>query len=131
MDAGAFDVLHNAGDEHVGAVGNDVDLQLNTAHIIVDEDGVLNALREDDVHICAHVAFGVGDGHILPADDVGRAQQHRVADALGRLERLLHRLDAQSLWALDAEFAQQPVEPLAVLGGVDALGRGAEDTDAL
>ena len=131
MDAGALDVLHNARDEHVGAVGDDVHLQLDAAHILVDEDGVLDALRKNDVHIRADVVFAVGDGHILPADDVGRPQQHGVADAFGGPERLLHRLDAQSLRALDAELAQQPVEPLAVLGGVDALGRGAEDADAL
>ena len=43
MDAGALDVLHDAGDENVLPVADGVDLQLRAHQILIDEHGVLDA----------------------------------------------------------------------------------------
>ena len=71
MDAGALDVLHDAGDQHVGAVGDDVHLQLLAHEILVHQDGVLDLAGEDDLHVPADLLVVVGDDHVLAADDVG------------------------------------------------------------
>ena len=131
MDAGALDVLHDAGDEHVGAVGDDVHLQLLAHQVLVHQHGVFDLAGEDDLHIGAHVLIVVGDDHVLAADDVAGTQQHGVAQLIGRLERLVHAQHAPALGTLDGVALQQLVEPLPVLGHVDGLGAGAQDLHAV
>ena len=131
MDAGALDVLHNAGDQHVLPVGDDVHLQLHAGHIFVDQHGVVDAAGEDARHIAHNVGLFVGDGHVLAADDIAGAQQHRVAQRFGRVLSFLHGAHAHALRAADGELLQQRVEPLAILRHVDALRRRAEDAHAL
>ena len=129
VDAGALDVLHHAGDQHVGAVGDDVDLQLDAGHVLVHEHRVVDAAGEDARHVALDVLRPVGDGHVLAADDVARPQQHRIAERLRRRECLVERAHAHALRPPNGEPLQQRVEPRAVLGDVDALGGGAEDVD--
>ena len=131
VDARALDVLHDAGDEHALAVGDDVALQLRAGHVLVHEHGVGDAAGEDDAHVAAHVGLLVGDDHVLAADDVGGAQQHGIAQPLRGRQRLLQRVHAGAARALYAHGAEQRVELLAVLGEVYALGGGAEDLHAL
>ena len=69
--------------------------------------------------------------HILTADNVGRAEQNGVSEALGSCDRLLDSVYAPAARARDAYPAEQLVEPLAVLCGVDTLGGGTENADAL
>ena len=131
MHAGALDVLHDAGDEHIRAVGDDVHLQLRAHHVLVHEHGVVDALREDALHIRCDLVIVVDDLHVLAADDVRRAQQHGVAERLRGVQRLGQRLHAHALRARDVEALEQGIKPLAVLGDVNALGRGTEDADAV
>ena len=131
MNARPLDVLHDAGNEHIPAVGDNVHLQLGTLHILVHQHRVLDAAGKDDVHVLFHVGVLVGDGHVLAADDVGGAQQHGVAQLVGGLQRLRQGADAPAPGPADAELFQQGVKPLPVLGHVDAVGRGAQNGDAL
>ena len=131
MHACALDVLHDAGDEHIRAVGDDVHLQLRAHHVLVHEHGVVDALREDALHIHRDLVIVVDDLHVLPADDVRRAQQHGIAERLRGVQRLGQCLHPHPLRARDVKLLEQGVEPLAVLGDVDALGRCAEDADAV
>ena len=73
----------------------------------------------------------MGDGHVLAADDVGGAQQHGVAQLVGGLQRLRQGTDAPAPGPADSELFQQGVKPLPVFGHVDAVGRGAQNGDAL
>ena len=45
MNARALDMLHDARDEYIGAVGDNVDLELGAHHIFIDEHGILDAAR--------------------------------------------------------------------------------------
>ena len=76
----------------------------------------------------AHVAH---DLHRAPAQHVGRADDQRKADALGDLERLGVAAGDAVLRLLQPQPDDQILEPLAVLGEIDGVGRGAEDRDAL
>ena len=131
MDAGALDVLHNAGDQNVLAVGDDVHLQLLAHEVLVHQHRVFDLAGEDDLHIGPHVLIVVGDDHVLAADDVGGPQQDGIAQLVGGIQRLLHTGDAPALRPLDGEPLQQLVEPLPVLRHVDGLGAGAQDGDTV
>ena len=131
VHARALDVFHHAGHQHVDAVGDDVDLKLRAAHVFVHKHRVLDALREDALHVQPHLVRVVDDLHVLAADDVRRAQQHRIAEALRGGEGFVERLDAHALRAADTEFSEQFIEALAVLGLIDGIGRRAEDGDAV
>ena len=45
MHARTLDMLHNTGDKHILAVGNNVNLKLGAGHIFVDKYGILNSAR--------------------------------------------------------------------------------------
>ncbi len=130
MHARALNVLHYAGNQHVRAVGDHVHLQLHAGHVLVHQHRVVDAAGQNARHVALHVVGLMGDGHVLTADDVAGAQQHRIAQRLGGGERLLQRAHARALGAADGEFLQQLVEALAVLCDVDALGGGAQNGNA-
>ena len=131
MDAGALDVLHDAGDQDVLAVGNDVHLQLLAHEVLVHQHRVFDLAGENDLHVGPHVLIVVGDDHVLAADDVGGAQQHGIAQLMGGVQRLLHTGDGPALRPLDGEPLQQGIEPFPVLCHVDGLGAGAQDRDTV
>ena len=130
MHARALDVLHDAGDEHVDAVADGVHFQLLPHQVLVAEDGVFDVLGEDDVHIAGDVVLREGDRHVLPADDIRRAQEHGIAERFRRPDRLLLRHDGEALGTGDIELFQKFVEALAILCPVDAVGARAEDGHA-
>ncbi len=130
MDAGPLHVLHDAGDEDVLPVEHAVHFQLPAHQVLVDEDGVLLDSHVDDLHEVLNVAVVVGDLHALAAQHVGGTDQHRVAQLVGRLQGLLGGEDGAALGPGDAALLQNLVEAFPVLGGVHAVGGGAQDLDA-
>ena len=130
MHARTLDVLHDAGDEHIHAVRNGVHFELGAHEVLIAEHGVFDVLGEDDVHIAGDVVLREGDRHVLPADDVRRAQEHGIAERFRRLDRLLLRHDREALGTGDIELFEKFVEALAILCPVDAVGARAEDGHA-
>ena len=130
VHARALDVLHDAGDEHVHTVRNGVHFELGAHEVLIAEHGVFDVLGEDDVHIAGDVVLREGDRHVLPADDVRRAQEHGIAERFRRLDRLLLRHDREALGTGDIELFEKLVEALAILCPVDAVGARAEDGHA-
>ena len=124
-------MLHDAGDEDVLAVGDDVHLQLLAHEVLVHQHGVLDLAGEDDLHVSPHVLVVVGDDHVLAADDVGGPQQHGIAQLMGGVQGFFHAQDAPAGGPLDGEPLQQLVEPLPVLGHIDGLGAGSHDADTV
>jgi len=127
VDAGPLHVLHDAGDEDVLPVKHAVHLQLPAHEVFVDEDGVLLNGQVDDPHELLNVPVGVGDLHALAAQDVGRTDQNGVAQLVGRLKGLLGGIDGAAFGAGDGALFQDLVKALPVLGGVHAVGGGAQD----
>ena len=80
-----------------------------------------------------HVAFegivAVGDLHRPPPQHVARADHHRVADACRHLLRFRDRAAGPVRGLPQAQLVEQRLEPFAVLGPVDRVGRGADDRD--
>ena len=131
MYARTLNVLHDAGDQYVRTVANSVHFQFTAHEIFIAQNGVFNALREDDIHIAIDVVGRERDGHVLSADDIGRAQKDGIFQRFRRAEGLFLGHDRDALRAGNAVFFQKNVKPLSVLGNVHAVGGRAEDADAV
>ena len=130
VDARPLDVLHDAGDHGVDSVTDGVDLDLGAHQVLVDQDRVFLRDRVDDADLLADVFVAVRDVHALPAEDVRRAHQDRVAQLVGRGDRLLTGVHHPAGRARDMVLRQDRVEALAVLRLVDAVERGSEQRHA-
>ena len=113
MHAGLLDVLHDRADHDVAAVADRVDVDLDR---VLDE-AVDQRVRRD--RRGAHVVLVVADAHGAAAEHVARAHEHRVADALGRLDGAVGVVRDAPGRRLEAELAEQVAEALPVLGQVD------------
>ena len=131
VDPRPFDVLHDAGDQHVLPVGNDVRLQLDPRQVLVDQHRVFDPPGKDLFHVVPHLLRVPGDGHVLPADHVGGPEQHRISQRFRGPGRFLHGADGHALRAADAEPFKKRVEALPVLRDVDGFRAGAQDADPL
>ena len=121
MDSGTLDVFHEAGNEHVLAVIDGIDLELSSLDVLIDEDGVLDALLEYDPHVFGYVRIAERYYHVLSAQDVRRSEEHGVSELVCSLESLLARKDGISLGSRDAEALEELIEPLPVLSHVDGI----------
>ena len=124
VHAGLLDVLHDGRHDRVLAVADRVD---------VDLDGVLDEAVDERVRRDrprAQVVGRVADAHRAAAEHVGRAHQHRVADPLGRHDRLVRIAGDRPVGGAQAELPEQVAEALAILGEIDRGRARAEDRHA-
>ena len=109
----------------LGAVAERVDVDLDRVlEEPVDESRPLDA-RE----CLAHLVGVVADAHRAAAEHVRRADEHRVADPVGDVDRLRAATCDPPLRAADAELGEQLAEALAILGEVDGIERRAENAE--
>ena len=131
MDAGFFDVLHDAADDDVFAVGERVHVNFDGVfEEVVDEDGAVLGIFDGLFHVADDGFFVVGDDHGASAEHVRRTDEHGIADFGGSGDGLFERRGHGAGGLRDAEFVEQLAETLAVFGEVDVFGRGADDFDA-
>ena len=131
MDACTLNMLHDTGDKDILAVTDSIDLKLRAHKILVDQHGVLNALSKDYSHILLDIVIIEGDYHILSAENIGGSHKNRILDLICDLKSLLSGHYREALGTLDLVQLKKLIEALSVLGGVDRIGRCAEDIDAL
>ena len=127
MDAGALHVLHNAGDQHPFAVADGVHLALAPLHVVVHQHLALRRDLGGDGQIADQFRGIAHDFHGPPPQHVAGTNDHRVADALGHGQGLVHRLHRTPGRLRDAQIHQEPLELLPVAGDVDGLGAGTQD----
>ena len=137
MHAGLLDMLHDAGDEGVLAVGNTID---------VDFDRIRQVAVEQERALLRHHEFGrpvevagetgeitielmgvVHDLHRPPAQHIGRPDHDRETHLGGNRARFAGRGGDGVLRLFQAEFVEQLLEAVAIFGEIDHVGRGAED----
>ena len=130
VDAGALDVLHDAGNEDVGAVADGVDLDLLARDIAVDQNRAVLVDLDRRLEVAAQCGLVGDDLHRAAAEDVARAHQHRIADAgsggdavLDVGYRTAHRLR-------DLQLLHDLLEGVAVFGALDGGTVGADQLDA-
>ena len=93
---------------------------------LVDQDGVPGRSINGLGHVTVERAGIVDDRHRAPPQHIRRPHNEGVADRPRDLPRLLTRGRDAARRLGDPEVPQQPREPLAVLGQVDRVRRGAE-----
>ena len=83
MHARFFDVLHDAGDQHVAVlIGERIDIHFGGVfEESIDQHRPLLRENHGFVHIAPHHLFVVGDHHGAAAEHVAGAHQHRITDA--------------------------------------------------
>ena len=149
MDAGLLDMLHDSGDEHVAAVAERVDVDLDRVReVAVEEQRVLaeygvdlpglvvriarldvrrDQARQGAEEVVLELLLVADDRHGAAAEHVGRTHDEGQAE-VGRDEpALLDRIGDAVLRLLQGELVEEALEAVAVLGEVDHVGRGAED----
>src|SRR5262245_22711581 len=131
MDAGLLDVLLNARDHALLAVGQRVDVDLEGVfQKAVDQHRLFGRGLDGAFHIAFQALLVVNDHHRAPAQHVTRAHEHRIADR-GRAPLGLVYRDGRSVNRLrDVQIGEQFAESLAVFGQVDRFGAGADDRNA-
>ena len=131
MDAGLLDMLHDAADDDgAGRIGHRVDVELERIlQEPVDEDWMLGRRIDGLGHVAVERAGVVDDRHRPAAQNVGRPHHDRVADGAGRAPRFRARRGDAARRLGNPQIPEQPREPLAVLGQVDRVWRGADDVD--
>jgi len=131
MHAGLLDVLHDAADQHVRAVAHrvHVDLDGQIEKAVEQHRAVVGNFHRID-HVLTQVILVEHHFHGAPAEHVARTHDQRETDFArhdhGRL--LGARRGIGGLLELQARH--QFLEPLPVLGDIDAVGRGPDDRRA-
>ena len=128
VDAGLLDVLHDpADDNRAGGIRDGVDIELERVfEELVDQHRVLGRGFDSFGHISVERTGIVDDGHRAAAEDIRRPHDEGVADLGCHLPRFGARGRDAARRLRDPEIPQQAREPLAVLGQIDRVGRGAE-----
>jgi hypothetical protein len=122
MHPGFLDVLHDCRDVRLPAVTERVDVDLDRAFEEPIDQDALAALRSRNDR-----GTVVADLHVAPAEHVRGPGEHRVADRLGDIDRLLRPLRDRPGWDGHVEPVAERCEPLPVLSEVDRVERRAED----
>ncbi len=126
-----LDVLHDAADQHIGAVANAVHVDLDgVREIAVQQHGRIVRHLDRFAHVAFEIRLLMHDLHGAAAQHVARPHHHRIADLLGELHRLGRRARGAVGRLAQLELFEQLLEALAVFGDVDRIGAGADDRHA-
>ena len=131
VNAGLFDMFHDAGDEHLFTIADRIDIDFDrVSQICVDEDRA----GTRDLHGHPHIPFQgttvVDDFHCSPAQDIGRPDEHRITNLLGDHACFVDAGGEPIGRLAQLKPRQQLLEALAIFCKVDRVRRGAEDGDA-
>ena len=133
MNAGAVNVFHDAGNQNVFAVTNRVHFNFLPHQIFIDQNRMFRKVGNgagDDAHKFVDVRVACGNLHTLTAQNITRAHQNGIAEAVRGGERLFGGEYRLPLRARDVAVFQNFVEAFAVFGGVDVVGVRAENGHA-
>ena len=132
MHAGLLDVFHDAADEDGFTIGQAVHVDFGgVVQEAVQQHRRIVADLDRFAHVALQVLLLVHDFHRAAAQHVARAHHQRVADLGGVGQRFVLGAGRAVGRLAQAEFVQQLLEALAVLGHVDGLGAGADDGHAI
>ena len=131
VNAGALYLLHDAGDQEIGAVADGIHFALGAVDVFIHQHRVAHIhMGGDNAHVFGHIGAAVGHDHILAAQHIAGAHQHGIAHFLGSLECLGEGVYGAALGTGNAAALQQFVKALTVLGFVNGIGGGAQNGQA-
>ena len=131
VNAGFFDVLHDAADDHVFAVRKRVHVHFDRVfEEVIDQHRPVLRILDRFLHVADDHLFVVGDHHGASAEHIRRPHQHRISNSVRALDRFFHRSRHRARGLRNFQFVQQFAEALAVFRQIDRLGRRADDVHA-
>src|SRR2546422_2253566 len=131
MDAGLFDVLHDAADDYPLSVGEGVHVDLDGVfQVVVDQDWMLHRGLDRLGDVGVEALLVVDNLHGPAAQHIGRADHPGVGDRSRHGHGLRNGPRGAAGRLLEAYLFQQRLEPLAVLGAIDRIRRRARAGDA-
>ena len=124
MDAGFLDVLHDAGDDDVFAVGESVHVHFGGVfQELIDQNRALGIGERADLRRLRDVFLDrfqiVGDDHGAAAENVAGAHENRQADFGGGSDGFLRSERGASARLRNIQFREQRAEAAAIFGEVD------------
>jgi len=128
VHAGQFDVFHDGGHEGVLPVGDRVGLALDgVVEKLVDQDRPVRGHAHGVPHVAAEHLLVMHHLHAAASQDVGRTDHERKVQLLRNGEGLVDVNGHPGGRHGDLESLHHLPEPVAVLGQVDRVDRGAQD----
>ena len=131
MDARAFNMFHNAGNEYLFPITDRIHFQFHTHQVFVDQHRIFHTVCQNDLHILADILVRKSDDHILTAQHIAGTHQHRITQPARCLQRFFFSKHSIARRGFDSQPIQQLVEPAAILRRINAVGWGTEDRHAV
>ena len=132
MHAGLFDVLHDARDMHGLPVTQRVNVHLDRARqVAVQQHGAVTRHDDGTGDIALELVEIAHDFHRAPAQHIGRADHQRIANTPCNFKGFRIGMGNAVDRLLETKIVEQFLEPLAIFGQINGVGRGAQDRDAL
>ena len=132
MHACLFDVLHDATDEHLLAIGEAIHVDFDRMiQEVIEQYGRIVADLDRLAHVTLKVDLLVHDLHRAPAQHITGAHDERIADILCVGKRLAFRARRAVGRLAQVELGQQLLEALAIFCHVDRFGARADDRNAV
>ena len=131
MDARLFDVLHDAGNHHILAVAQQVNIHFSGVfQKVINEHRPFLRILDRLFHVADDGIFVVSDYHGPPAEHVRWPHQHREFDGARAGDRFFHAGGDGARRLRNFQFIQQFSKTLAVFGQINGFRRGPNDGHA-
>ena len=130
MHARALHMLHQAGDQDIGAVADRIHLHLLALQVLIHQNGMVLCNTVDDGHEFLDLCIGDGDLHTLAAQYVGGTHQHGITQTVCHCLGFFRRINGAAAGSGDFTFLQNLVEQLPVLRRVHVFRAGSQNRNA-
>ena len=127
VDTGTLYMLHDTGNQDVGAVTDGIHLYFLAHDILVNQNRMFLGYLVDDADEFVDILIAYGNLHTLSAQHVGWPHQHRIAKLMGCFLCLLGRKYSMSCGPWDIALLQDGVKALPVLCRVHILCRRTQN----
>ena len=127
MNSRPLDMLHDTGNQDVGAVAHRVYLHLLALQVLVHQNGMILCDAVDDGHELLDLLIGDGNLHSLTSQHVGGTHQHGIAQTVCHGLGLLGSVHRTPRRSGNPRLLQNLVEQLPVLRRVHVLRLGAQN----
>ena len=132
VNAGSFDMFHDARDIDIFTVGDRVDFQFPAKNVPVNQDrGIMADFLDRSCHIDPQFFFIMDNFHGPATQHITRSDQYRIADFTGNLRCPFHRDRRCTFRLRNLQFIQHRFELMPVFRRVDVFKAGAEDPDTM
>src|SRR5690554_4682264 len=128
VNTSLLDVLHDAADNHVGAVTNGIDIHLDGGiQEVVQQYRAVVGYQNGTAHVTHQLGFVIDDFHGTATQHVGRTNHQRIADFTGRQDTFFMAAHSGVLGLLQAQALDHLLETLTVFGTVNSIRAGADN----